>query len=314
MIVLEVRDLKKQFRDKKQELVAVNQVSFQIAQGECLALVGESGCGKSTTANMIARLLKETSGDIIFQGKNLCKTRRLSCVGKDLQMVFQNPQDSFDPRYTVKQCLMQGAVNFQVEPRPILEQKAREWMAYVGLKDSYFEKPIHALSGGECQRVAIARALICEPQLILFDEAASALDISMQAQIVELLLKLKEEKKLSFLFITHDLALAASLCDQIAVMYAGYLVEQGIREEILENPMHPYTKRLLSCMLPVRVDPDYQIPDCRPVRESTKKGCPYYRYCTEGTGSCAEKCPELLEISDRKVRCLLFGKNSMKFA
>ncbi len=227
MKLLEVQSLCKTFRKDGSLIRAVDHVDLHICEGECLGLVGESGCGKSTTANILARLQRETSGRIFFDGKEIGGHRRLKPVGKDLQMIFQNSLDSFDPRDTLLQGVMQGAASYHLFSKEELKRKALELLTYVGLKESYAGRKMSELSGGECQRAAIARALICEPKLLICDEATSALDVLVQAQIIDLLLRLKKERTLSILFITHDLPLAAALCDRIAVMHRGRIIEEG---------------------------------------------------------------------------------------
>ena len=252
MELLTVQNLSKQFVRGHQVFKAVDDVSFSIAQGECLGLVGGSGCGKSTTANMIARLLKESSGTILFNGKELTGSRRLMPAGSAMQMIFQNPLDSFDPRDTVLQGVMQGALSYHMYMRDELEQKALELFDYVGLKQSYADKKLSQLSGGECQRAAVARALICKPKLLICDEATSALDVLIQAQIVDLLKRLKQEQNMSMLFITHDLPLAAVLCDRAVVMHKGKIIEAGETKALLNEPQHEQTRNLIASVLTIR--------------------------------------------------------------
>ncbi len=254
MALLEVNDLRKSFNKKKKKITAVDDICFSIDHGECLGLVGESGCGKSTAANILARLLKEDAGTIIFNGLKINDSRYLKPVGKQLQMVFQNPRDSFDPRDTVIQAVMQGARSYRLWDRKTLCMRALEKLEYVGLKTSYADAKVSKLSGGECQRVAIARAILCEPELIICDEATSSLDVLVQAQMIALFKKLKNEKNMALLFITHDLPLAAALCDRIAVMQAGKIVETGEALQILHNPAASYTKLLLDSVLSVPVN------------------------------------------------------------
>lgn len=303
MNLLEVKDLEKSFTNKKIVFRAVKGVSFHIAQGECLGVVGESGCGKSTTANMVARLLKEDSGEIIFEGRKVNDGKHLKCIGKELQMVFQSPRDSFDPRYSVVQSVMMGADSYHLCSKKELYKKAMEMIEYVGLKASYAEKPIGSISGGECQRVAIARALICDPKLIIFDEATSALDVSIQAQVIQLMKKLKEEHKVSFLFITHDLALTSSICDRIAVMYSGRIVETGNTQTILDHPVHPYTRQLLSAVLPLTADGSYELPVVEHLREKEEAGCEYYEFCKNAKDCCRKNVAESKEYKGRMVLC-----------
>lgn len=245
--LLEVKGLKKTFRKHGSKKEAVKGIDFIIEEGECVGIVGESGCGKTTTAHMIARLLKEDGGEIFLQGKKINDGKRLKCVGSSLQMVFQDPAESFDPRYTLLESVMQGAKAYKMYNKMELMQRAKELIRYVGLKESYYERRMDELSGGECQRAAIARALICNPKFILFDEATSALDVSVQAQIIELLKKLKQEQQISMLFITHDLFLTASICDRLLVMKDGEIIETGTTEQILHNPVHAGTKTLVDC-------------------------------------------------------------------
>ncbi|MCI5792216.1 MAG: dipeptide/oligopeptide/nickel ABC transporter ATP-binding protein [Lachnospiraceae bacterium] len=252
MELLTVQNLSKQFVRGHQAFKAVDNVSFSIAQGECLGLAGGSGCGKSTTASMIARLLKESSGTILFDGKELTGSRRLMPAGSAMQMIFQNPLDSFDPRDTVLKGVMQGALSYHMYMRDELERKALELFDYVGLKQSYADKKLSQLSGGECQRAAVARALICKPKLLICDEATSALDVLIQAQIVDLLKRLKQEQNMSMLFITHDLPLAAVLCDRAAVMHKGKIIEVGETKALLNNPQQEQTRELIASVLTIR--------------------------------------------------------------
>ncbi len=247
MKIIEVKGIKKVFSIKGEKFTAVNNVSFSIEAGECLGIVGESGCGKSTTANIIARLLKEDAGTIFFNGKEISKGKYLKPVGRNLQMVFQNPQDSFDPRDTVINGIMQGIQSYDRASR----EKALEIFDYIGLKASYADVKTSELSGGECQRAAIGRAIISEPKLIICDEVTSALDVLVQAQIVALLKRLKAEKKMTMLFITHDIPLASVLCDRIAVMHKGEIKEIGDTRTILKHPKHEQTKKLINSVLTI---------------------------------------------------------------
>lgn len=247
--ILKVEELCKRFRKADRTFAAVDHVSFTIQEGECVGLVGVSGCGKSTTANMVARLLKESSGTITFHGRKITGHPGLKMVGKELQMIFQNPLDSFDPRDTVLRGVMQGAASYRLYPKEELKKRSLELLGYVGLKAEYADRKIAELSGGECQRVAIARALVCEPKLLVCDEATSALDVLVQAQIIELLRRMKAERHMAMLFITHDLPLAAVLCDRIAVMDKGRIVETGEPRQVLNAPQQKETKRLIDSII-----------------------------------------------------------------
>ncbi len=251
MALFEVKNISKSFRKDRKLFKAVDNVSFTIEEGECLGLVGESGCGKSTTAAIIARLLKEDSGTVIFDGKEINSGLYLKPAGQGMQMIFQNPQDSFDPRDTLLEGVMQGAAAYKIYDKAELKEKAYELLDYVGLKRTYAGQKTSSLSGGECQRAAIARALICSPKLLICDEATSALDVLVQAQIVELLKKMKRETNMSMLFITHDIPLSAALCDRIAVMSEGKIAEIGDAQKILNHPDSEPTKNLIESVLPL---------------------------------------------------------------
>ncbi len=303
MCLLKVTGLTKTFKNKKDRVYALKGIDFSIKQGECLGLVGESGCGKSTAAEIIARLIKEDSGTIEFNGAYITSEKRLKCVGRDLQMVFQNPKDSFDPKYSLLESVMMGADSYRIYSKIELIKRAKELIKYVGLKESYMYKGIGGLSGGECQKASIARALICSPKLIIFDEATSALDVSVQAQIIDIMRRLKEEKGVSFLFITHDLALTSSICDNIAVMYSGRIVEYGKCRDVLCNPKHPYTKQLVSSVLPVNRRCD--IPEFNALRDTqyAPKGCDYYAFCPNADEKCFKNVLHMFQIEGRSVLC-----------
>lgn len=256
MSLLDVKNLTKRFKKNGEWFTAVDSVSFSIREGECLGIVGESGCGKSTTANIIARLQKEDEGDILFLGKQVNRGIFTKMLGKDLQMIFQNPQDSFDPRDTVLEGIMQGAASYGIYSRSELRQRALDLLGYTGLKSEYKDKKTSELSGGECQRAAIARALICEPRLLICDEATSALDVLVQAQIIELLKRLKKDRNMSMIFITHDLPLAAVFCDRIAVMHKGRIVEIGDAQKVMQKPEQEETKKLIQAVLMVSLQKD----------------------------------------------------------
>lgn len=252
MTLLKVENLTKRFKKNGETVTAVNEISFSVEAGECLGIVGESGCGKSTAANLISRLQREDEGNIFFEGRKINGGFRLKPVGRELQMIFQNPQDSFDPRDTVLQGIMQGALSYKVYSKRELKEKALDLFSYVGLKPEYQNKKTSELSGGECQRAAVARALICEPKLLICDEATSALDVLVQAQLIDLLKKLKNDKKMAMIFITHDLPLAAAFCDRIAVMHKGRIIEIGEARKVLKSPEQEETKKLIQAVLPVR--------------------------------------------------------------
>lgn len=303
MALLEIQGLTKKIAKGKQTIAAVDQIDLTVERGESVGLVGESGCGKTTTAHMIARLLKEDDGQIYFRGIDITKPQGIKRQRQYMQMVFQNPTDSFNPRYSLLDSVKQGVRFFANDSEAELEKKAKEAIAYVGLKESYYNLPVHQLSGGECQRAAIARAIIGNPEMIICDEATSALDVSVQAQIVKLLLTMQQEKHMSYLFITHDLALASSMCQRIAVMYKGSIVELGETQAIINNPIHPYTRLLINCVLPTTIDRSYSIPSLDAKREHTETGCKFYQHCPDAVSWCAEQRPTLEAAEGRLVRC-----------
>lgn len=236
--ILTVEHLSKSFQNGKNRFYAVKDVSFTMNKGECLGLIGESGSGKSTVAKLISGLVKPSSGTITFNGRNM-------------QMVFQDPQMSLSPRMTILDSLCEG-----VRYRTKLTGKERKKRAYevleqVGFKKEYAKKYSYELSGGECQRAAIGRAIMIKPELLICDEITSALDVSVQAQIIRLLKGLADELEMSCLFISHDLALVSGLCDRVAVMYQGEIVESGQTADVIMHPKEEYTKQLLSSVLTV---------------------------------------------------------------
>ena len=237
-IILTVDKLNKTFHSRKKELHAVKDVTFSICQGECLGLIGESGSGKSTVAKLVSGLIKPSSGSVSFTGKNM-------------QMVFQDPMMSFSPRMTILDSLCEGVRYCTNLTRKEQEKRAYEVLEQVGLKKDYAPKYSCELSGGECQRAAIGRAIMIKPELLICDEVTSALDVSVQAQIIRLLKGLADEMKMSYLFISHDLALVSGLCDRVAVMYQGEIVEMGQVREVIDYPKEVYTKHLLDSVLTV---------------------------------------------------------------
>ena len=249
--LLEVKDLKKYFDTPKGKLQAVDGVSFAIEKGKTLGIVGESGCGKSTTGRTILRLLEPTSGTVLFEGKDVAKLgrREMRNMRKDMQIIFQDPFSSLDPKMPINKLISEPIVNAGlIKDKKQLEQKVLELMETVGLSPRLYNSYPHELDGGRRQRVGIARALALDPKFIVCDEPVSALDVSIQAQILNLLKKLQKERGLTYIFITHDLSVIYYFADEIAVMYMGQMVEKAPAEELFANPMHPYTRALLSAI------------------------------------------------------------------
>ena len=257
--LLEVKHLKKYFDTPRGKLHAVDDVSFSIEKGKTLGVVGESGCGKSTTGRCILRLIEPTSGEVIFNGQDITKLhpRDMKALRKDMQIIFQDPYASLDPRKTISQIISEPIIiNKILTNKQDVEDRVQELMDTVGLAQRLVNTYPHELDGGRRQRIGIARALAMNPKFIVCDEPVSALDVSIQAQILNLLQDLQEKMELTFMFITHDLSVVNHFSDDIAVMYLGQLVEKAPAEELFAHPLHPYTKALFSA-IPIP-DPDDQ--------------------------------------------------------
>jgi ABC-type oligopeptide transport system ATPase subunit len=267
--LLEVRHLTKEFTRKKgifgkaTAVRAVDDVTFEIAEGETFGLVGESGSGKTTTGRCILRLIEPTSGEVRFRGENVLAfpKRRLREARREMQIVFQDPYSSLNPRMRVQDIVEEPLVIHRMGTRTERRARVRELFDLVGLDPSQLSRYPHQFSGGQRQRIGLARALALNPSLVIADEPVSALDVSVQAQVVNLLMDLQERLKLTYLFIAHDLRLVRHICSRVAVMYLGRIVEMGETEAIFAAPAHPYTRALLSA-IPV---PDPTIPRARVV-------------------------------------------------
>lgn len=249
--LVEVKNLKKCFTTSRGILHAVDGVSFNIEEGQTLGIVGESGCGKSTTGRAILRLIEPTSGEVYFKGRDVIKYNELELrkARKEMQIIFQDPFSSLDPRKTVSQIISEPIKIHNLIPNnKERESRVLELMKTVGLADRLFNTYPHELDGGRRQRIGIARALSVNPKFIVCDEPVSALDVSIQAQILNLLKELQEKLNLTYMFITHDLSVVNHFSDHIAVMYLGKLVEKAPAEELFAHPMHPYTQALLSAI------------------------------------------------------------------
>ena len=285
--LLEVRNLKQYFPiDKKSVVKAVDNMTFDIYEGETFGLVGESGSGKSTTGRTIIRLYDPTEGEIIFDGKNISDKKlnkdTKTFLNKNMQMIFQDPMACLNPRMTVMDIIAEGLdIHGLCKDKKERTQKVYELLRTVGLNEQHASRYPHEFSGGQRQRIGIARALAIQPKFIIADEPISALDVSIQAQVVNLLRNLQKEKGLTYLFIAHDLSMVKYISDRIGVMHKGKLVELASSDDLYENPLHPYTKSLLSAIpLP---DPDYE-----KTRERIKYDPSIHDYSTES--------PEWVEI------------------
>ena len=249
--ILEVRDLTKYFKTPRGMLHAVDHVNFTIERGKTLGVVGESGCGKSTTGRCVLRLLEPTSGSVIFDGEDITKLshKKMRQMRKDMQIIFQDPFASLDPRNSVFEIIAEPLIEHKlVKNKAELNERVMELMDTVGLAQRYANAYPHELDGGRRQRIGIARALAVEPKFIVCDEPVSALDVSIQAQILLLLKELQRTRDLTYMFITHDLSVVNHFSDDIAVMYLGQIVEKAPAEELFRNPLHPYTEALLSAI------------------------------------------------------------------
>lgn len=256
-ILLEVNNLKKYFKTKKGMLHAVDDVTFSLKRGQTLGVVGESGCGKSTLGRSILRLHEPTGGQVLFEGKDVLSLNRIEMkhLRKEMQIIFQDPYSSLNPMKTVYQAISEPLEEFNLYPdKKELEKRVIELMDTVGLARRLFNSYPHELDGGRRQRIGVARALSLNPQFIVCDEPVSALDVSIQAQIINLLEELQKERGIAYMFITHDLSVVRHLSDDIMVMYLGRMVEKAPADELFNNPIHPYTKALLSS-IPIP-DPD----------------------------------------------------------
>ncbi|WLR51587.1 ATP-binding cassette domain-containing protein [Bacillus tianshenii] len=259
-VLLEIKELKQYFGKGDQVVKAVDGLTFNIFRGETLGLVGESGCGKSTTGRTIIRLYDATGGEVFFNGENVHgkkSKQELKKFNRKMQMIFQDPYASLNPRMTVADIIAEGIdIHGLAKGKKDRMEKVYELLETVGLNREHANRYPHEFSGGQRQRIGIARALAVEPEFIIADEPISALDVSIQAQVVNLMKKLQQEKNLTYLFIAHDLSMVKYISDRIGVMYFGKLVELANSEDLYKNPFHPYTKSLLSAIpLP---DPDYE--------------------------------------------------------
>lgn len=317
-VLMEVKDVTKHFPVKDNGLIrktvahvkAVDGVSFQIKRGETFGLVGESGCGKSTLGQVLIRLQDPTEGEILFQGQDIASTplNKLRPMRRDLQIVFQDPYASLNPKMTIGETIGEPLLVHKVGNRSDIVLEVKKILPIVGLHEDFYDRYPHELSGGQRQRVGIARALIMKPKLIICDEPVSALDVSIQSQIINLFMDLQEQFDLTYLFIAHGLAVVKHISSRIGVMYLGKIVEIADKQELFSNPQHPYTKALLSA-IPAS---DPFVSKQREVLQgdvpnpvNPPSGCRFHTRCPHCSDRCRQEEPQLFGGADHQVACFL---------
>ena len=322
--LLEVTNLRKTFPLKKtitgkvtQELIAVDNVSFTLNRGETLGIVGESGCGKTTMGRTILKLHPSNGGKIIFDGKDITEynTKQMRDIRTKMQIIFQDPYSSLPPRSTVGDILSEPVKVHKIVPDSEIKSYVLDLMEKCGLRDYYYERYPHEFSGGQRQRICIARALSVKPELVICDEPVSALDVSIQAQIINLLKELQRSMGLTYLFISHDLSVVKFISDKIGVMYLGSMVEYGKKKDIFDNPLHPYTKALFSAI--PNPDPDAKMQRIPlkgdiPSPANPPKGCKFHTRCDKCMAVCKLKTPSFIEYGEKHlVACHLYDEEVM---
>ena len=297
----------------KKYLKAVDDISFSIAKGETLGIVGESGCGKSTLGRTLLKIYEPDGGSIYFDGNDITSFgyKQMHPYRRKMQMIFQDPYASLNPRFTVGEMIEEPMKVYGMYDKKTRMERVQELMETVGLKPDHIRRYPHEFSGGQRQRIGIARTLALNPEFIVCDEPFSALDVSIQAQIINLLEKIQDEQKLSYIVIAHDLTAVRHISHNIGVMYLGHMVEIGPADQVYGNPLHPYTKALIAS-IPVaspnaagmmnRVILKGEVPS--PI--DVPSGCPFSTRCQYCTAKCKEHVPELRNVDGRKVACVLY--------
>lgn len=316
--LLQVKNLNKKFLVRKgwfqqpSYVHAVHGVNVTVNAGETLGIVGESGCGKSTLGRCILRLIEPTDGEIVFEGQNIRSLQKadMQKLRRDMQMVFQNPFDTLNPKLTIQHILSEPLIAHGI-PKRERTVMIEETMEIVGLNKNHLSRYAHEFSGGQRQRIGIARALMLRPKLIIADEPVSALDVSIQSQILNLLQDLQEQFSLTYLFISHDLSVVEHIADRVAVMYLGEVIELAKKEELFQRPMHPYTQSLLSA-IPI-TDPDEKkeriiLTGDLPSPSNPPQGCKFHPRCWACMDVCKTEAPPFTETDGRLVACHLYEK------
>lgn len=308
--LLEVKNLKKYFDVQGQSLHAIDDISFSINRGETMGLVGESGCGKSTVGNVLVGLLKPTAGSILFNGKDITnlKGQEKKDICRHIQIIFQDPYSSLNPKKTVRDILAEPFIVQKLCSKKELNYRIEELCSETKITSDILTKYPHELDGGKRQTVGIARAIAPNPDLIVCDEPVSALDVSIQAQIINLMMDLQEKKKIAYLFISHDLSVVKHISKEIKVMYLGKIMEEAMSEDLFDSPYHPYSKALLSAVPSINKDMSKNrivLKGDVPSPIDPPPGCRFYKRCWKAQKVCSEKEPSLCEIgcNGHKVAC-----------
>ena len=310
--ILEIRNVTKQFHTSNNKvLTACNNISLKFEEGKTLGIVGESGCGKSTLMKMIVQLEDVTSGEILYEGEDITKLKgeKLRQNRRHIQMVFQDPSTAFNPKMKVRDIICEPLLNFNLIKKNQRDDIAKEYLKMVDLPESFSNRYIHNMSGGQRQRIGIARALTLNPKVIILDESTSALDVSIQKNIIDLIKKLQIEKNITIGFVCHDISLVSEVSDKIAVMYLGNIVEVIPSRKLQRQCKHPYTQTLISSVFYLNMDYSKKIENIKD--ETTDsidilKGCPFKNRCNHSMEICKDKKPELKLVSkDHYVACHL---------
>ncbi len=313
-VLLEAKNLVKEFyiggtKKNPQVVHAVSNVDLQIYEGETLALVGESGCGKSTLGRTLIRLLEPTSGEIDFDGQNIVGMSEGQFAGlrRQMQIIFQDPYASLNPRMSVKQIIAEPLITYGQKDKTELEKQVKALMKEVGIAEEFYNRYPHQFSGGQRQRIGIARAIALRPRLIICDEPVSALDVSIQSQVLNLLKDLQEKYGLTYLFISHDLSVVKFIADRVCVMFLGSICEIGDTDSLYEKPLHPYTKLLLNAI--PKADPRLRNEEKEllsgeiPSPVNPPFGCRFHTRCPYAKDICRQQVPEGKTVGERKVFC-----------